>query len=54
MLKLGLWVGTPSAMTYLASSYSALVDNFVLFSLFAVAAFALAILPRLSEPVRSR
>lgn len=54
MLKLGLWVGTPSAITYLASPYLALVDNFVLFSLFAAAAFLAAILPRLSGPVRFR
>jgi hypothetical protein len=54
MLKLGLWVGTPSAVTYLASSYSALLENFVLFSLLSVAALLVAVLPRLSERVSSR
>ena len=54
MLKLGLWVGTPSAVTYLASSYSALLENFVFLSLLSVMALLVAILPRLSDPESSR
>lgn len=52
MLKLGLWIGTPSVMTFLASSYSALLENIVFFFALSVAALFVAIVPRLSESAR--
>lgn len=54
MPKLGLWVGTLSAVTYLASSYSALLENFVFFSLLSAMALLVAVLPRLNDPGNSR
>jgi hypothetical protein len=49
MLKLSFWIGTPSIITYLASTYSQLLENiFYLFALSA-AALVMAILSQISE-----
>jgi hypothetical protein len=49
MLKLSFWIGTPSIITYLASTYSQLLEN--IFYIFALSAAALivAILSQISE-----
>ena len=39
MLKLSFWIGTPSIITYLASTYSQILEN--IFYLFALSAAAL-------------
>lgn len=49
MLKLGLWIGTPSLITFLASSYSALLENIVFIFMLSVMALLVAIVPRLSD-----
>jgi hypothetical protein len=49
MLKLSLWIGTPSIITYLASTYSQLLENnFYIFALSA-AALVVGILSQISE-----
>ncbi len=53
MLKLSFWIGTPSVITYLASTYSQLLENiFYIFALSA-AALLLAILSQISAKTRS-
>ncbi len=47
MLKIGLWIGIPSLITFLASTYSSLADNIVFIFALSVAALLVAILPRL-------
>lgn len=48
MLKLGLWLGTPTVVTFLASSYSVRLENtFFIFAL-AVIALLIGIGPRLT------
>jgi hypothetical protein len=49
MLKLGLWAGIPAGITFLASWYSAFLENIVFFFVVSVAALLVAIVPRLSE-----
>jgi hypothetical protein len=53
MLKLSFWIGTPSIITYLASTYSQLLEN--IFFIFALSAAALivAILSQISEKSKS-
>jgi len=53
MLKLSFWIGTPSIITYLASTYSQLLEN--IFFLFALSAAALivAILSQIGEKSES-
>lgn len=47
-IKLGLWVGTPSLITFLASSYSLILDSPLLLFLLALGTMLLAIVPPLS------
>ena len=49
MAWLGIYVGTPSAATYVTLSY---LDHFVVFFVFSVGAILLAILPLLDNPTR--
>jgi hypothetical protein len=52
MLKLSFWIGTPSIITYLASTYSQLLENiFYIFAL-STAALIVAILSQISEKSR--
>ena len=52
MLKLSFWIGTPSIITYLASTYSQLLEN--IFFIFALSAAELivAILSQIGEKSR--
>jgi len=52
MIKLGLWVGTPSLITFLASSYSALLENIIFLFLLSLVAMLVAILPPLLDADR--
>lgn len=52
LVKLGLWVGTPSLITFLASSYSLILDNPLFLFLLALGAMFLAIVPPLSSANR--
>lgn len=47
MLKIGLWLGTPSIITFLASSYSVRIENTLFVFILAVLALAFGIGPRL-------
>ena len=49
MLKVGLWVGIPSFITYLASTYSATMESIVFIFIVSVVALLIAILPRISD-----
>lgn len=49
MLKLTLWIGTPSFLAFVGSTYSALLENIHFFFLLSVTALLIAILPRLAE-----
>jgi hypothetical protein len=49
MLKLMLWVGTPSVISFVASSYSAILENRVFLFFLAVVALIVAIAPRLAD-----
>ena len=49
MLKVGLWVGVPSFITYLASTYSALLESIVFIFIVSVVALLIAIIPRISD-----
>ena len=52
MLKLSFWIGTPSIITYLASTNSQLLENiFYIFAL-SIAALIVAILSQISEKSR--
>jgi hypothetical protein len=46
-MNLSLVIGTPAMITFMASSYSTLMENFVFFALLSVAAMVVAILPRI-------
>ena len=52
MLKLGFWIGMPSVITYLASTYSQLLENIFYIFLLSVAALMVAILSQISEKSR--
>jgi hypothetical protein len=45
MIRLGLWVGTPSAISFLASSYSTFLENIVFFFVLSFVALVLGIVP---------
>jgi len=49
VIKLGLWLGTPSLVTFLASSYSVRVENTLLIFALSVIALLVGIGPRLSR-----
>lgn len=53
LLWMGMYVGIPSAATWLTSVYLTLADQFLIFFVFSVGALLIAILPRLAEPPRS-
>ena len=46
MIKLGLWLGAPSLITYFASSYAVVVENILLFFVLSLLALMVAIAPR--------
>ncbi len=48
-MKLALWIGAPSLVTFLAWVYARFFENIHFFFLLAVVALVVAILPRLSE-----
>jgi len=48
-MKLALWIGTPSLVTFLASVYAQFLENIHLVFILSVMALLIAILPRLSE-----
>jgi hypothetical protein len=48
MLKLGLWLGAPSLVTFLASSSSVRVENALLILMLSVIALLFGIGPRLT------
>ena len=48
MVKLSLWIGAPSLITYFASSYSVVVENILLFFLLSLLALMVAIVPRVA------
>jgi hypothetical protein len=47
MLKIGLWLGAPSAITFLASSYSVRIENTLFVFALSVLALVIGIGPRL-------
>jgi hypothetical protein len=49
MLKLSFWIGTPSIITYLASTYSQLLENIIYIFALSAAALIVAILSQISE-----
>jgi len=52
MLKLSFWIGMPSVITYLASTYSQLLENIFYIFLLSAAALAVAILSQIGEKTR--
>lgn len=48
-MKLALWIGAPSLITFLASVYSQVLENIDFFFLLSAGALLVAILPRLNE-----
>ncbi len=52
MLKLWLWLGTPSMITYLASAYSQFMENILFIFVLSVVAMLVAILPQIGEKAR--
>ncbi|MDH3514262.1 MAG: hypothetical protein OEM83_05265, partial [Gammaproteobacteria bacterium] len=53
MLKLSFWIGTPSIITYLASTYSQLLENIYYLFALSAAALIMAILSQIGEKTRS-
>ncbi len=51
-MKWGLWIGVPSIATFLASSYTQIMENIVFFFFLSVAALIVAIVPLVSERPR--
>lgn len=49
MLKLSFWIGTPSVITYLASTYSQLLENIFFIFALSMAALIVAILSQIGE-----
>lgn len=54
MVKLGLWLGTPSLITFLASSYSIRIENTLFIFALSVLALIVGIGPRLSGSKNGR
>lgn len=52
MLKLSFWIGTPTIITYLASTNSQLLENFFYIFVLCVVALVVAILSQISEKSR--
>jgi hypothetical protein len=53
MLKLSFWIGMPSIITYLASTYSQFLENIFYIFVLSVAALLVAILSQISEKAQS-
>lgn len=49
MLKLSFWIGTPSVITWLASTYSHLLENIIYIFALSVVALVVAILSQIGE-----
>lgn len=49
LLKLGLWIGTPSLITFLASSYSLILENTMFLFMLCLGALLVAIVPQLLD-----
>jgi hypothetical protein len=49
MLKLSFWIGIPSIITYLASTYSQLLDNIMYIFVLSAVALIVAILSQIGE-----
>lgn len=49
MLKIGLWLGTPSVITFLASSYAIRIENTLFIFALSVIALVIGIGPRLTD-----
>lgn len=49
MVKLGLWLGTPPLITFLASSYSVRIENALFVFALCVVALLIGIGPRLKR-----
>ncbi len=52
LMKLGLWIGTPSLITFLASSYSLMMENIMFLFMLCLGALLVAILPQLLDTER--
>ena len=52
MLKLSFWIGTPSVITYLASTYSQFLENIFYIFVLSAAALIMAILSQIGEKTR--
>lgn len=52
MFKLGLWIGTPSLVAYVASPHSLKLESTILIFVVAVLAVAVGIIPRLNDKLR--
>ena len=52
MLKLGLWIGTPSLVAYVASPHALKVESTVFIFVVAVLAIAVGVIPRLDDKPR--
>jgi hypothetical protein len=53
MLKLGFWIGIPSLIAYLASTYSLLLENITYIYALSASALVVAILTHIREKSRS-
>lgn len=49
MLKLSIWIGTPSVITYLASTHSQLLENNFYIFVLSAAALIMGILSQIGE-----
>jgi len=52
MLKLSFWIGTPTIITYLASTNSQLLESIYYIFALSIAALVVAILSQISEKSR--
>ncbi len=52
LMKLGLWIGTPSLITFLASSYSMILENIIFLFMLSLGALLVAILPQVLDTER--
>jgi len=52
LTKLSLWIGTPSLITYLASSYSLILENIMFLFMLCLGALLVAIVPQLLDTER--
>jgi hypothetical protein len=54
MFKLGLWIGIPSFITFLASAYSQFLENIHFIFVLSVAALLVAIVPQLTQKEKEK